>query len=139
MTARGYRLLPHTADIRMEVRGRDLPELFASGVTALFSLFTDRRRVRAAETRILEVSGRDLEDRLFLLLREALLLFTADRFLVRSARGRMKRSGVIVEVSGEPFDASRHAVFREVKAVTAHGMAVTRVPGGFAARFIVDV
>ncbi len=139
MTPRGYRLLPHTADIRLEVRGRDLPELFATGVTALFSLLTDRRRVRAAETRILEVTGRDLEDRLFLLLREALLLFAADRFLVRSARGRMIPSGVTVEVSGEPFDSSRHPAFREIKAVTAHGMAVERIPGGFVARFIVDV
>jgi SHS2 domain-containing protein len=123
----------------MEVRGNVLPELFAAGVTALFSLLTDRRRIRPAETRTLEISGGDSEDRLLRLLREALLLFTAERFLVRSARGTMKRSGVTVEVSGEPFDASRHAVFREVKAVTAHGMAVTRVPGGFAARFIADV
>jgi SHS2 domain-containing protein len=139
VTPRGYRLLPHTADIRLEVRGKDLPELFSTGVTALFSLLTDRRRVRAAETRILVVSGRDLEDRLFLLLREALLLFAADRFLVRSARGRMKPSGVTVEVSGEPFDASRHPAFREIKAVTAHGMAVERTPDGFVARFLVDV
>ena len=139
MTPRGYRLLPHTADIRLEVRGRDLPELFATGVTALFSLLTDRRRVRAVETRILEVSGTDLEDRFFLMLREALLLFAADRFLVRSARGRMKPSGVTVEVSGEPFDSSRHPAFREIKAVTAHGMAVERIPDGFVARFLVDV
>jgi SHS2 domain-containing protein len=139
VTPRGYRLLPHTADIRLEVRGQDLAGLFATSVTSLFSLLTDRRRVRAAETRTLEVSGRDLEDRLFLLLREALLLFTADRFLVRSARGKMNRSGVRVEVRGEAFDASRHPAFREIKAVTAHGMVVERIPGGFAARYVIDV
>jgi len=136
---RGYRLLPHTADIRLEVRGQDLAGLFATGVTALFSLLTDRRRVRAAETRILEITGKDLEDQLFLLLRDALLLFTADRFLVRSARGRIKRSGVRVEVRGEAFDASRHPAFREIKAVTAHGMVVERIPGGFVARYVIDV
>jgi SHS2 domain-containing protein len=136
---RGYRLLPHTADLRLEVRSEDLAGLFAASVTSLFSLLTDRRRVREAETRILEVSGRDLEDRLFLLLREALLLFSADRFLVRSARGRMEESGIRVEVRGESFDPSRHLAFREIKAVTAHGMAVERVRGGFAARFVIDV
>ena len=139
MKPRGYRLLPHTADIRLEVRGQDLAGLFATGVTALFSLLTDRRRVRAAETRILEITGKDLEDQLFLLLRDALLLFTADRFLVRSARGRIKRSGVRVEVRGEAFDASRHPAFREIKAVTAHGMVVERIPGGFVARYVIDV
>jgi SHS2 domain-containing protein len=137
--ARGWRLLSHTADLRLEVRAKDLAGLFAASVEALFSLLTDRRRVRGAETRILEVRGRDPEERLFLLLREALLLFSADRFLIRSARGRMDPSGIRVEVRGEAFDPSRHPAFREIKAVTAHGMAVTRVRGGFAARFVIDV
>lgn len=139
MTPRDDRLLPHTADLRLEVRGKDLPELFAAAVAALFSLLTDRRRVRASETRTLAAPGADLETGFFLLLREALLLFTSGRFVVRSARGRMKRTGLTVEVSGEPFDRARHPCFRELKAVTAHGISVERIPGGFAARFIVDV
>ncbi|PWB67178.1 MAG: hypothetical protein C3F14_02885 [Deltaproteobacteria bacterium] len=136
---RGYRLLPHTADIRLEVRGQDIPALFAESVAALFSLITDRRRVRAAETRILEASGEDLPDTLYLLLRGALLLFTADHFIVRSARGTMDASGARVEVSGEPFDGARHAAVREIKAVTAHQLSVERIPGGVVARFVVDV
>ncbi|HZW36137.1 MAG TPA: archease [Candidatus Deferrimicrobiaceae bacterium] len=139
MKPTGYRLLPHTADIRLEVRGKDLPGLFAESVTALFSLITDRRRVRAAESRVLEASGVDLPDTLYLLLRGALLLFTAEHFIVRSARGTMDASGARVEVSGEPFDGSRHSAFREIKAVTAHGLAVESIPGGYVARFVVDV
>jgi SHS2 domain-containing protein len=135
----GYRLLPHTADLRLEVRGQDLPALFAGSVAALFSLITDRRRVRASETRILEASGEDLPDTLYLLLRGALLLFTAENFVVRSARGTMDSSAVRVEVSGEPFDGSRHSACREIKAVTAHGLAVERIPGGHVARFVLDV
>jgi SHS2 domain-containing protein len=136
---RGYRHLPHTADIRLEVRGSDLPGLFAESVAALFSLIVDRRTVRAAETKILEASGEDLPDTLYLLLRGALLLFTAERFIVRSARGTMDASGARVEVSGEPFDESRHSALREIKAVTAHGLAVESIPGGVVARFVVDV
>ncbi len=130
--------MPHTADIRLEVRGKGLPERFAAGVAALSSLLTGRRRIRPMETGTLKVTGRNVEDRLFLLLREALLLFTADGFVVRNARGRMERTGVHVDVPGEPFDGSRHLSFREAKAVTAHGLAVDRLPRGFAARFIVD-
>jgi SHS2 domain-containing protein len=136
---KGYRLLPHTADIRLEVRGSDLPGLFAESVASLFSLITDRRKVRAVETRILEASGEDLPDTLYLLLRGALLLFTAEHFIVRSARGTMDASGARVEVSGEPFDGKRHSAFREIKAVTAHGLAVESVPGGVVARFVLDV
>lgn len=139
MSARGFRLLPHTADIRVEVRGPDLAGLFAGSVEALFSLLCDRRFVRRAEAKTLHVSGGTAEDRLFRLLKDALLLFAAERFLVRSARGRMDGSGGTVEVSGEPFDPSRHFALREIKAVTAHGLVVEPVAGGYVARFIVDV
>ncbi|MBF8257705.1 MAG: putative cytosolic protein [Actinobacteria bacterium] len=136
---RGFRLLPHTADIRVEVRGKNLAGLYAAGVEALFSLMVDRRSVRAAAARSFTVSGNDPEERLFLLLREALLLFSLDGFLVRTARATIKNTDVEMKVSGEPFDPSRHAASREIKAVTAHGMTVRRVPGGCIARFIVDV
>ena len=81
MTRSRYRFLPHTADLRVEVRGKDLPELYASCIETLFSLLTDRRRVRESGSRILTIEGASPEDRLFFLLREALLLFEIDRFL----------------------------------------------------------
>lgn len=139
MNPRGYRLLPHTADIRLEVRGKDLPELFATSVEALFSLIVDRRRVRPAASKTWNVSGKDPAEQLFSLLRGALLLFSSDRFLVRTAHATMKVSGVEMKVAGEPFNPARHAADREIKAVTAHGMTIERIPGGYAARFIVDV
>lgn len=139
MRDRGFRLLPHTADIRLEVRAKDLPGLFAASVEALFSLIVDRRKVRPAASRTIEASGNDDPDILFSLLKEALLLFSAERFLVRSAHATMKVSGVKIEISGEPFDASRHSAEREIKAVTAHGMTVGKAAGGCIARFIVDV
>jgi SHS2 domain-containing protein len=49
-----FRLLPHTADLMLEVRGGDLPGLFSSCVLALFSLVVDRRTVRKAEDRTAE-------------------------------------------------------------------------------------
>ena len=67
MRGRRYRLLPHTADLLVEARGRNLPDLFSSCVEALFSLITDRRRVRASETRTVVISAGDPVDRLFLL------------------------------------------------------------------------
>ena len=36
-------------------------------------------------------------------------------------------------------DSSRHSLGREIKAVTRHAMTVEERPGGFVARFLVDV
>ncbi len=134
-----YRFLPHTADLRLEVRAASLPDLLAESVKALHSLLVDRRSVRSAGERTLHVRGESPEETLFLLLREALLLFALDGYLVRSARVRMEGTAAQLTASGERFDATRHAVRREIKAVTAHGLAVGRDRGSLVARFVVDV
>lgn len=139
MKGRGYRLLPHTADLRIEVRGKDMPGLYASCATALFSLLTDRRRVRETAERTVRVEGVTPEDRLFFLLRAALLLFEVDRFLVRRAHVTIEGNQVTLSASGEPADFSRHTFGREIKAVTRHALTVGKRPGGFVARFVVDV
>jgi len=123
----------------MEVRGEDLPGLFSSCVLALFSLLVDRRTVREVEARSAEVTGDTVEGQFFFLLREAFQLFAAQTFLARTAHVTIEGKQVMLTVTGEPLDSSRHTVLREIKAVTAHAMVVERSPGGFLARFVVDV
>jgi SHS2 domain-containing protein len=123
----------------MEVRSEDLPGLFSSSILALFSLLVDRRTVREAETRSAEVIGDTVEEQFFFLLREAFQLFAAHTFLARTAHVTIEGKRVMLTVTGESLDSSRHTVLREIKAVTAHAMVVERSPGGYLARFVVDV
>ncbi len=139
MTRRRFRLLPHTADLRVEVRAADFASLCAASVEALFSLLTDRRKIRRFERRTLESGPGIPEERLLSLLRQALLLFSLDRFLVRDAGAIMKNGGVLVTVRGESMDDARHSPYREIKAVTAHALTVEEGPSGFTARFVLDV
>lgn len=139
MSRPSHRLLPHTADLRVEVRGDDLPSACAASVEALYSLLTDRRRVRRSGRRILADAGGEPEDRILSILRQALLLFSLERFLVRCASATMDGEKVTVTLYGETIDPARHALYREIKAVTGHGLVVSRGPSGVTARFIVDV
>jgi len=123
----------------IEVRGEDLPQLFSSCILALFSLLVDRRTVREAEARSAEVTGDTVEEQFFSLLREVFLLFAVHKFLARTAHVRIEGKRVMLTVTGEPLDSSRHTVLREIKAVTAHAMVVERSLGGYLARFVVDV
>lgn len=139
MRRRAWRLLPHTADLLVEARAANRASLYASCAEAVFSLLTDRRRVRPRVERRVRVEAPADPERLFLMLRAALALFSVDRFLVRGARVTMKGRMVTLLARGEPFDASRHVLDREIKAITAHALAVERTAGGFLARFVVDV
>ncbi len=62
MNPRPYRFLAHTADLIVEARGRDLPELFSRCVDALFSAICDRRRVRRAEKRTVAAAADTREE-----------------------------------------------------------------------------
>ena len=139
MRSRAFRFLPHTADLLVEARGKDLPELFSRCATALFSLLTDRRFVRPAETRTVSVAAAAPEDRLYLLLREALLLFSAGGFLARTVSVTMEGNTATLSAAGEPADFARHPAGREVKAVTAHAMTIRTTQDGVVARYLVDV
>ena len=139
MTRTKFRLLPHTADLRVEVRAADFPSLCAASVEALFSLLTDRRKVRRTGSKTLDSGSGDPEERLLSLLRQALLLFSLGRFLVRDAGAIMQHGVVSLTVRGEPADDTRHTAYREIKAVTAHALTVEEGPSGFTARFVLDV
>jgi len=136
---RAFRFLSHTADLLVEARGKDLPELFSRCAMALFSLITDRRFVRPAETRTVTVEAAAPEDQLYLLLRAALLLFSVDRFLARTVRVTIIGSAVTLSAAGESSDFARHPIGREVKAVTGHALTVRETPDGFVARYVVDI
>jgi len=139
VTRRRYRLLPHTADLLVEVRAADFPTLCAASVETLFSLMTDRRKIRPAERRTLESVPGSPEEALRSILRQALLFFSLDRYLVRDAGASMVSGKVVVSVRGERMEGTRHPVYREIKAVTAHALAAEEGPSGFTARFILDV
>ncbi len=74
-----------------------------------------------------------------MLLREALGLFAVDGYLVRRSHVRIEKAGVVATVIGERADFARHAVYREIKAVTAHALAVRKTKEGLLARYVVDV
>lgn len=126
-----YRLLPHTADIAVEIVARDESGLRAAGIDALRELLVGSSPVRALAERPIEPRGRDVAERLVRFLEEALYLYAAEQFVP----GRVGPAGVL----GEPFDPARHTALREVKAVTYHGATVRRRNAGLSATLVFDV
>ncbi len=144
-----FRWLDHAADVVVEVHAPTLPALFATAARALVQQLAGPVRLcdRAAPPVLLQRAAADLPALLVGWLSDVLFLaMTQSAFLaVRpadiavhadAATGSARlcaRCGVQRLPAGSPFAA-------EVKAVTYHGLAVTRLPpGGFAARVLFDV
>jgi SHS2 domain-containing protein len=135
-----YRLLDHTADLRIEVTARDIKHLFSNAASAISDLITDSRKIKQSDSLRLTVKGKDLEDLMVNWLREILYLIEAKKFMIRQVTIRkMKEHRIDAAVKGEAFDPQRHPLKHEIKAVTYHQIEVKKEPRRWVARVIFDI
>jgi len=136
----GYKTFNHTADLGIEVSGKDERELFSNAAFAVFDITTDLHDVNAREVRRFAVEGSDLEDLLVNYLREVLYMFSGQGLLLKDfSILEINGRHLVAEVRGEPFDSARHSVKTEIKAVTYHEVEVRETEKGLKARLIFDV
>jgi SHS2 domain-containing protein len=135
-----YEPLSHTGDMGMLVYGRDVPELFMHAAWAMFDLMSDATLIRPLQTIPVTVEGSDLEDLLVRWLSELLYLYDTQRFLYCAATfTTLEPTRLAATVQGESFDAARHPIDTEIKAVTYHQIAVTQAAGRWQAQVIFDL
>jgi SHS2 domain-containing protein len=135
-----YVPLSHTGDLGMLVYGHDVPELFARAAWAMFDLMSDATLIQPRLTRTIGVEGSDLEDLLVRWLSELLYLYDTQRFLYCAAAfTTIEPTRLAATVQGEPFDATRHPIDTEIKAVTYHQIAIKQANSGWQAQVIFDL
>jgi len=135
-----YRLLDHVADLGIEVRGASLEGLFVEAARALFDLIGSLADTEPKVEESVSVNGEDREDLLRgwlgeLLFRSAArgMVYSEFEILTLDARRLDARA------RGERYDRRKHSIEREIKAVTFHGLRVTRDDGGWRATVIFDI
>ena len=133
-----------TSDLCFAARGATLPEVFTAAAEALLAATVEEREaLGSAERRRLELAEPDLELLLLRFLNELIYLRDAEGLLLwpREIRVETARNetGLVAELVGERFDPARHHLRADVKAATAHGLALTREAGRFRATVTLDV
>jgi SHS2 domain-containing protein len=135
-----YEHFEHTADLGLRVRATDLNTLFAEAAEALTAAIIEEVDVVEPRDSIaVRVTGTDRAFLLFDWLRELLYRFDAERRLFRRFDVRVSEGGLDATAWGEPYDAERHPLSHEVKAITYHGLRVDQEDGGWVAEVIVDI
>ncbi len=136
-----HELLDHTGDIGFRVRAGSREALFAGAVRALFDVIVDVETVEARQAVPVSVTGGlDDADGLVRFLSEILFLHDARGWLFRGARSVSLGPSTIEAVAeGEPFDPARHAILRQVKAVTYHRAQVRREGETWVAEIVLDL
>jgi SHS2 domain-containing protein len=138
-----WTLFEHTADVGVEVRAATLDALFVDAAAGLCEVITDVSRIAAREERTFEVAAEALDLLLVAWLEE--LLYRFDTAGELYPRGEVRISGdggapsLRAQMRGERFDAARHPLKVQVKAITYHGLELARDEQGWRARVIFDL
>lgn len=134
---RGYREVPHTADVALEVWGRDLAELFANAAAGMFDLAV--RAEPAAPIvawREVRLTAPDLETLLVDWLNELLLLSEEHGEAYVSFQVSLPAPGELEARVGAIRAFARR---RAVKAATFHNLTIQETPDGYRAVIVFDV
>jgi SHS2 domain-containing protein len=134
-----FREFEHTGDTGIEVFASSRAELFARSVIAMGRLMVAPDAIEPREHRSLEIAAAADDDLMHDALSAALSLFVGDGFVWRGVSAEERDGGLILKLTGEPFDRRRHQLLTELKAVTYHQLKVSQADGAWTARIIFDV
>ena len=135
-----YRRVDPTADCGIQVSGRDLKALFENAGLALFDLIADISLVKSSFAYPVQVSGSDWPDLMVNWLRELLYLWTGKEMLVKEIEVmEILKYRLSATLRVDAFNATKHRLKHEIKAVTYHRIQVTQSPKGCEAIVIFDV
>ena len=122
-----FELIEHTADTGLVAYGKTLGEAFANAAYGMFSIITDLRRVKEAESRIVELNEEDSEILLFEWLNRLLYFFDVEtlifkRFDIIEFDGSRLKAACY----GEKRDPKRHQIKTGIKSATYHMLKVDK-------------
>ena len=139
-TAPSYRIIDHTADLGIIVRGPNVGGLFSNAARAMIDLMVkgdlgDKRTVRD-----ISVDAEDYPDLMVRWLGEILYLFAGDKLIMDSIEIKdLNPTRIKASLSVADFEPEHHRVLREIKAVTYHGISVRKANDKWEARIIFDI
>ncbi len=137
-----FEFIEHTADIAVRLRGDTIGALFEAAASALTDTITNGEGVRATASFAVSLDASDLDVLLVDWLDELLYRFETEGLLVATcdvAIATGSRITLNAHVGGEHRDETRHPIKVLVKAITFHGLHVTKMDEGYEATVVFDI
>ncbi len=143
MKIKNYKLLEHTADIGIRVKGKDLKELFQNAALAMFDIIAERKlKIKNEKLKIKKIiikqKAGDLEE-LFVNWLNELLSLSAIKEVIFSDFQINKIDKNVLQSVVIGSDIKNYKVNTEIKAATYHELRLEQVEGGWQVSVIFDV
>jgi len=140
MGTKPFVVIAHTADIAVEVHGRDPADLLVNAAHALYSVALSDKPSCGEVVRTLTLESIDNEALVIDWLNELIYLLDAERLAFSDFEVRQPADGrAVIRCCGERLGNTRLRRIREVKAATYHMARLHRTATGYACRIVFDV
>ena len=137
---RAFRYLRHTADLRIEIRGKDLKELFQNAGKAFFSVLTDRRKIKKNEKLEVAVTAESAEELLVNWLNELIYVFEVKKMVFGQIKIlKLSKTELSAQLKGEKFNPAKHVIIDKPKAATYHLFKIEKSQSNFTAKVVFDL
>jgi SHS2 domain-containing protein len=104
------------------------------------SVIAGKSEIASLQTRTVQISAIDRENLLVRWLSEVLYLYDAEKFLLADMRiEQLTDTNMKAAILGEPYQASKHDLKLDVKAITYHQLKVEEQKGIWTARVFIDI
>lgn len=143
---KSYRQIGHTADIGLEVWGKNLKELFQNAANGMFDMIVEMSgftRTACGGTRTVfnvSLNVTIVEELLVRWLEENLYIFGVKKHFPLEYRFKMITGNKLeAEIMAIPLDGISFKVLHDVKAVTYHNLVIEEEKGRFRTTIIFDI
>ncbi len=136
---KGWRLLEHTADIRLEAHGATLEELFINAALGFTRLILPDTKLTSQKEMEICLEADSAEELLVDWLRELLFLNQTRKFaMVNAQMIAFSESNLVARISFGINPPEVEPSF-EIKGVTYHGLSIVKGSEGYSAKIVFDI
>lgn len=138
----GFKFLPHTADVKIQVEERTLEKAFSTAALAMKEVIAEQILVAPKLQKEISVEGDDKPALLYNFLEEFLYLLDAQNFLLSKApivKIEKAKTGFKLKASLLGDNAKNYIFTNDVKAITYNEMKIEEEENKVTIVFVLDV
>ena len=135
-----YEEIPHTADIAIRTRGKNLKELFANAAYAMFDIIADLEGLKSSLSIDIKLESSSKEDLLVSWLDELLYNFyTKGIIFAEFGIDYISNTQLVARARGRHVGENKNRLKREIKAATYHDLKIKEENDGLSVDIVFDV
>ncbi len=132
-----YKFIGHTADIKFQVYGKTLNEIFENSILAISSYLSRDSKIKTLKGKVVSVTGQDIESLFYNFLDEIIYLLDAENFITAKGKVTIRGNNLQAELFGD--NASNYPELDHIKAATYAEMYIKKNNDGWEAQAVLDV